>query len=45
VQDHPDPKAIRDPVRRREVQSAPLEAAMRVARQAGRRNGKPCLCS
>lgn len=33
--DVPEPKAIRDPVRRREVQLQRLKLAMRVARQAG----------
>lgn len=37
AQMHPEPKAIRDPVKRREVQLHRLKLAMRVARQAGQR--------
>lgn len=37
AQDYPEPKAIQDPVRRREVQLHRLKLAMRVARQAGRK--------
>lgn len=37
AQEHPEPKVIKDPVRRREVQLQRLKLAMRVARQAGQR--------
>lgn len=37
AQDFPEPKAIQDPVRRREVQLHRLKLAMRVARQAGQK--------
>src|SRR6266567_1792106 len=37
AQDHPEPKAVQDPVRRREVQLHRLKLAMRVARQAGQK--------
>ena len=37
AQAHPEPKAIKDPVRRREVQLQRLKLAMRVARKAGQR--------
>lgn len=37
AQAHPEPKCIKDPVRKREVQLQRLKLAMRVARQAGQR--------
>lgn len=37
AQDHPEPKTIQDPVRRREVQLHRLKLAMRVARRAGQK--------
>lgn len=38
AQSHPEPKPIKDPVRRREVQLQRLKLAMRAAREAGRRS-------
>lgn len=38
AQDHPEPKAVKDPVRRREVQLHRLKLAMRVARTSGQRS-------
>lgn len=37
AQDYPEPKAIQDPVRKREVQLHRLKLAMRVARQGGQK--------
>jgi hypothetical protein len=38
AQSHPEPRPIKDPVRRREVQLQRLKLAMRAAREAGRRS-------